>query len=435
MDESRRDFLKKAGMTAVGAGVFVAGLNGHVKDAFGAKVEPIRVGCPIPRASVFGQNGERGMILATEEINAAGGVNIGGVKRPLELVIIDTRDEEPTVPTSEVMLSIEKLILQKKVKVLMGGPCMSECSVAAMDIYAKHKVVDLATIGGYTPTWDVKSGGNIEKYKYSFRVSGSVKWFIKETVDILDEVKNTFGFSKMFITIEDSLVCRTAAEAVQKAVVPRGWEIVGFDRHPITAQDFSVIMRDCKNSGAEVMFTWVYTPESAILLRQWADLEVPALPIGFCGAAEDPGFWQQSRGKTAYAIATLCEAGATPVSVTPRSIPYYNAYLKRWKVPPRSTGSVSAYDGAYILKDGIERAGTLDADPLVAAIEKTNLPVARGTARFDKNHQIINGYDPKTSTLGNWIQWQDGKRMTIFPHVGAGDIGKIKLPPVMAKKG
>jgi branched-chain amino acid transport system substrate-binding protein len=294
-------------------------------------------------------------------------------------------------------------------------------------------VVDLASIGGYTPTWDIKSGKDIAKYKYSFRASGSVKWFIKEAVDILDDVKAKFGFSKMFISIEDSLVCRTAADAVQAAVGPKGWQVVGYDRHPITAQDFSVILGDCKKSGAEVMFTWVYTPESAILLRQWADLKIPVLPIGFCGAAEDPEFWKQSKGRAAYSIATLCEAGATRVSVTPRSIPYYDAYLKRWKVPPRSTGSVSAYDGAYILKDALERAGTLDADPLVAALEKTNLPVARGTARFDKNHQIINGYDPKTSTLGNWIQWQGGKRVTVFPKVGTGDVGNVELPPVMKK--
>ena len=431
MDESRRDFLKKAGMTAVGAGVFVAGMNGHVKDAFAKKAEPVRVGCPIPRASSFGQNGERGMILAAEEINAAGGINVGGVKRPMELVIIDTRDEEPGVPTSEVLLAIEKLILQRKVPVLMGGPCMSECAIAAMDLYAKYKVVDLQSIGGYTPTWDQKVASDPQKYKYSFRVSGTVRWFIKETVDILDEIKATFGFSKMFISIEDSLVCRTAADAVQKAVVPKGWEIVGFDRHPITAQDFSMILRDCRNSGAEVMFTWCYAPESAILIRQWADLRVPVLPIGFCGAAEDPGFWQQTRGKAAFTIATLCEAGATAVSVTPRTIPYYEAYQKRWKVPPRSTGSVSAYDGAYILKDAIERAGTTNADPVIAALEKINLPVARGTARFDKNHQIINGYNPQTDTLGNWIQWQDGKRITIFPKVGKGDVGDIKLPPLV----
>jgi len=62
------------------------------------------------------------MILAAEEINAAGGVKMGGGMRPIQLEIIDTRDEEPGVPTSEVLLAIEKLILQKKVDMIAGGP-------------------------------------------------------------------------------------------------------------------------------------------------------------------------------------------------------------------------------------------------------------------------------------------------------------------------
>ncbi len=78
------------------------------------QAEPIVIGAPIPRASTYGQNGERSMILAMEEINKAGGIKLGGQKRPIKLEIVDTRDEEPGVPTSEVLLSIEKLILDKK---------------------------------------------------------------------------------------------------------------------------------------------------------------------------------------------------------------------------------------------------------------------------------------------------------------------------------
>ena len=102
-------------------------------ESAGAKIKPIVVGCPVPRASAYGQNGERGLILAAEEINASGGVNVKGIMRPLKLEIIDTRDEEPSVPTSEVLLAIEKLILQKKADVIVGGPCMSECGIASMD--------------------------------------------------------------------------------------------------------------------------------------------------------------------------------------------------------------------------------------------------------------------------------------------------------------
>ena len=391
------------------------------------KGEPIIVGAPVPRASAYGQNGERGMILAAEEINAAGGVNVGGVIRPLKLEIIDSRDEEPGVPTSEVLLAIEKLILQKKADVIAGGPCMSECGMAAMDIYARYKTIDIVSIGCYTPSWDKKFAKKPEKYKYSFRESGSVKWYIKEALDLLQKVNKEHGFSKMFISIDDSLMCRKAAGIVEKLAKKKGWEIVGIDKHPIGTTDYSVALSECKKSGAQVLFMWAYSPETSILLKQWADMEVPAVPIGFIGAAEDPGFWEATKGKGAYTIVTLSETGNVPSNVTPKSMKFYNAFEKRWGVPPRSTGCVSAYEALYVLKDAIERAGTLDKDALVTALEKTNLPAVRGTIRFDKNHQIIYGYDPKTSVLGCWAQWQDGKRVCVFPEAAA--TGKITMPP------
>jgi len=395
------------------------------------KGDPILVGAPVPRASAYGQNGERGMILAAEEINAEGGVNVGGVMRPIKLEIIDTRDEEPGVPTSEVLLSLEKLILQKKVDVVVGGPVMSECGIAAMDLFAKYKMLDLVSIGCFTPTWDQKFAQASDKYKYSFRESGSIKWYIKEAVDLLEKIKKEHGFTKMYISIDDSLMCRKAAEIVEGIVTKQGWTILGLDKHPIGTTDYSVLMSNVKKSGAQILFIWAYAPETSILLRQWADMEVPALPLGFIGAAEDPGFWEATKGKGAYTIVNLTEAGATPSNVTPKTMKYFNAYKKRWGVEPRSTGSVSAYEALYVLKDAIERTGSLDKEKLIAALEKTDLQGVRGTLRFDKNHQIVYGYDPKTSVLGNWVQWQDGKRVTIFPEAAA--TGKIKMPPWLKK--
>jgi branched-chain amino acid transport system substrate-binding protein len=392
-----------------------------------AKGKPIIVGAPVPRASAYGQNGERGMILAAEEINAAGGVNVAGAMSPLKLEIIDTRDEEPGVPTSEVLLAIEKLILQKKSDVIVGGPCMSECGMAAMDLYARYKIIDIVSIGCYTPSWDQKVGSDLEKYKYSFRASGSVKSYIKEGLDLLNQIKGKFGFNKMFVSIDDSLMCRKAAGIVEKLAVKGGWEIVGRDKHPIGTTDYSMALSECKKSGAQVLFMWAYSPETSILLKQWADMEVPAIPLGFIGAAEDPGFWKATAGKGAYTVVTLSETGNVPNNLMPQTMKFYNNFEKRWNVPPRSTGCVSAYEALYVLKDAVERAGTLKKDPLIAALEKTNLPAVRGTIRFDANHQIIYGYDPKTSVLGCWVQWQDGERVQIFPEVAA--TGSIKMPP------
>jgi branched-chain amino acid transport system substrate-binding protein len=411
--------------------LMVIGVSGMGDAAAAKEGKPIIVGAPVPRASAYGQNGERGLIMAVEEVNAAGGVNVSGVMRPIQLEIIDSRDEEPGVPTSEVLLAIEKLILQKKAQVIIGGPCMSECSIAAMDLFARYKTVDIVSIGTYTPTWDAKVAKDREKYKHSFRESGSVKWYIKEAIDLMKKIKSDFGFNKLFVSIDDSLMCRTAAGIVEKLAVKTGWEIVGHDKHPIGTTDYSAALSDCKRSEAHLLFMWAYSPETSILLKQWADMEVPALPVGFIGAAEDPGFWEATNAKCAYTTVTLSETGCVPTNATPLAMIFYNSFKKRWDVEPRSTGCVSAYESVYVLKDAIERAGSLDRLALIAALEKTNLPAVRGTIRFDQNHQIVYGYDPKTSVLGCWIQWQDGKRVQVFPEVAA--TGTIKMPPWLKK--
>ena len=84
-----------------------------------------------------------------------------------------------------------------------------------------------------------------------------------------------------------------------------------------------------------------------------------------------------------------------------------------------------------MFKDVLERAGKLEDDAMIAALGKTNLPLVRGTVRFDENHQIVYGYDPKTSVLGCWVQWQDGERVQIWPEVAAS--AKLKMPPWLKK--
>ena len=101
--------------------------------------QPIILGCPLPTAFLYGWAAERGFTLAMEEINAAGGVAVGGEKRPFKMEVIDTRDLEPGVPVSEALLAVEKLILDKKADFMIGGPVRSEAALAAMDILSKYK--------------------------------------------------------------------------------------------------------------------------------------------------------------------------------------------------------------------------------------------------------------------------------------------------------
>ena len=85
-----------------------------LSGSFALAEKPITIGAPLSTSFVYGWDAERAITLAVEEINAAGGVNVGGEKRPFKVEIIDTRDLEPGVPVSEALLAVEKLILEKK---------------------------------------------------------------------------------------------------------------------------------------------------------------------------------------------------------------------------------------------------------------------------------------------------------------------------------
>jgi branched-chain amino acid transport system substrate-binding protein len=393
--------------------------------------EPIIIGAPIPRASTYGQNCERSMILATEEINAAGGIKLGGVMHPIKLEIVDTRDEEPGVPTSEVLLSMEKLVLDKGAKILAGGPVMSEVCLAALDFYPKYKVLGLVSAGCWTPGWHKKTAKDMADYRYAFKPSGNAAYWLKIIIPLLKDIKDKYGFDKMYVTIGDAAHAQASRRIVKGAATKQGWNIVGDEVHPLATMDYSMLLRDVKKTKAQLLFIWDHTPESLTMIKQWYDYKVPALALGFVGPTDDPAMWKQTRGKVAYLVEWGGEAGDLPgQDITPLTRHFFESFKKRWGMEPRGAIHVPSYSVVYLIKDAIERADSQDPEDLIPVIEETDMITPGGRMRFDKsNHQAIYGFDPKEELVGQALQWQDGKRVTVWPPKIA--TGELKLPPWM----
>ncbi|CAD7847110.1 MAG: hypothetical protein [Olavius algarvensis Delta 4 endosymbiont] len=142
--------------------------------------KPIIIGSPLSTAFLYGWDAERGIRLAIEEINAAGGVNVGGTKRPFAVEVIDTRDPEPGVPVSEALLAVEKLILDKEADFIVGGPVRSEAALAAMSLLSKYKKVSIVTTGVLTPKYHAMVAKQYDKFKYCFRIHGEAKQLVGE---------------------------------------------------------------------------------------------------------------------------------------------------------------------------------------------------------------------------------------------------------------
>jgi branched-chain amino acid transport system substrate-binding protein len=401
----------------------------------GAQGKPIVIGAPLATAFLYGWDAARAITLATEEINAKGGVTVGKEKRPFKIEIMDTRDLEPGVPTSDALLVVEKLILEKNANFIVGGPVRSEAALAAMDLLSKYKKVSILTTGVLTPAYHKRVEAEYDKFKYCFRISGEVGWMVVgEFIPCLMEIKAKYNLNRLFIMIQDVAHARAGGDLVEKLSKEKGWEVLGKEVFPTGTTDFSVGLMKAKKENAQVILIWMDMPETSILLKQWYDMKVPALPYGtIISAAEEPGFWKATEGKGEYAMASVVNAGNAPSNATPWTMKFVEDYKKRWKTEPEGYGTSSSYMAVYTLKDAIERAGSLDSDAVVAALEKTDLKGGvYGRIRFNpKTHQVIPSVDPNEGAVGTIFQWQKGKRVVVFPSKIA--MGEVKLPPWMKK--
>jgi branched-chain amino acid transport system substrate-binding protein len=399
-----------------------------------AAEKPIVLGAPLSTAFLYGWDAERGIKLAVEEINAKGGVTVGQQKRPFSLEVIDTRDLEPGVPTSDALLVVEKLILEKNADFIVGGPVRSEAALAAMDLLSKYKKVSILTTGVLTPAYHKRVEAEYDKFKYCFRISGEVGWMVTgEFIPCLMGIKEKYGLNRLFIMIQDVAHARAGGDIVSKLAAKKGWEIVGKEIYPTGTTDYSVGLMKAMKENAQVILIWMDMPETSILLKQWYDMKVPALPFGtIISAAEEPGFWKATEGKGEYCMASVVNAGNCPSNATPWTMKFVDAYKMKYGLEPEGYGTSSSYMAVYVLKDAIERAGSLKSDAVVAALEKTDLMGVYGRIRFNpKNHQIIPSVDPNEGAVGTIFQWQAGKRVVVFPPKIA--MGEVKLPPWMKK--
>lgn len=391
--------------------------------------EAVVIGVPTSTGFLEGKEALKAVNLAVEEINAKGGVKVGMEQRPFKVESIDIRDAAPGVPVPEALLGLEKIILEKKPAALVVGPFRSEALMAGMDIIAKYKVPLLGTIA-MSPASEGKIKEDPEKYKYIFRTCLNAKYLVKYLAGTMGFINKQFGFNKVYIMNQDVAWARKTAEIITKVYFEKaGWEIVGHEAYPTGTSDFSSALMKVRAKEAQVILPIFDMPQSGTLVKQWNTMKVPALMAGFISPLAGPGAWKTFDQKIAGAINCNFEMGsAISTAKVPKSKTFAEAYQKKWGVPIEAGHGISpSYESVYLLAEAIERAGSVDADAIVAELKKTDRIGVMGRIKFDDGHQVVYDMDPETSAVAAVIQWNDdGSRTIVFPPSIADDM--IKLP-------
>lgn len=389
--------------------------------------EPIVLGVPTSLGFLEGKEGLACVNMAVDEINGAGGVDVNGEKRSFKVVSIDARGAEPGVPVADVIRAHKKLILEDKAKFIVFGSFRSECAIAAMDTVSMNKVpMILGT--AMSPGMEKKVKTDYDKYKYTFRTCLNAVYLIKYLAGTMAYLNQQFGFNKVFILNQDVAWARgTAGLMVKNFFDKAGWEVLGQQAYPTGSSDFSSALMKARAKGAQVILPIFDMPQSGILVKQWKSMKVPAILAGFISPLAGPGAWSLFEKKIDGAMNAIFEIGNVPAPKVLKSVEFYKKYEKKYGKPIEAGHSPApAYEMVYVLKEAIERAGSIEGDKVVPELEKTDRMGAMGRIKFNDGHQVVYGEDPNETALGCMIQWQNGERVIVYPESVAE--GKIQLP-------
>jgi branched-chain amino acid transport system substrate-binding protein len=395
----------------------------------------IKIGVIGPMNFVQGKGHWNGALLAAEEVNAKGGIQLGKKKMKIKVIKADSNE---FISMTDATNAMERLMTQDKVDFVVGG-FRSEAVLAMQDIAMDYKKIFLGC-GAAHPEICARVGKDYDRYKYWFRVTPmNSRYLVKVTLINLGTVsgmlKKELGIEKPKVAIvaEKAMWIDPMIEAIKANLPKMGMELVGIWRPSDKATSVTAELTALQRKDAQIIFTIFSASIGITFSRQAGELKIPAAFVGINVEAQKDGFWAATEGKGNYAVSITTFVRG--VSYNELTQPFIEKYIKRFGELP--TYTAVTHDAIKdVLVKAIEEAGAIDAEKLIPILEKGDFKGAGAPkTKFDKNHDLVFG--PGYAT-GITFQWQDGKMKGWWPNGWEGvtyeGMVPYKIPPWMIEK-
>jgi branched-chain amino acid transport system substrate-binding protein len=327
--------------------------------------ETIKIGLVQPLTGSVAYNGladVNGSKLAVEERNKAGGV----LGKKIELVIEDGQCK----PANSINAA-EKLIQKDKVVALSGAFC-SSATAAIMPVAERYK---MPLITGVSSKADLTEKGN----KYFFRAAETDALLSRAFAKLL--ANNLKLKNVAYIGVNDDWG-RGGVEEFSRDLSAAGVKTAMKEYFDHGATDFYTLLTKLRGSKADAVFVAAETQDGSILVKQIKELGLDIKVFGVGSWATND--FIQLAGPAAEGI-----YAAVPYASTfknPRNDAFVRAYADKYKEQPGKYGA-AGYNALNILMDGIQRAGSTDAEAIRAALQKTNYEAPNGNYKFTDKGQ------------------------------------------------
>ena len=394
LSSTRRQLLQRAA-AAVG--------TASLAPALLAQAAPVRVGYSMSRTGPWTGGAqvsqEPNFLLWAEQQNQAGGLDVKGVRRRIELISSDDRSD-----TETVVRTYEKLMGSDKVDLVLP-PWGSNANFA---------VAPLANRFGYpflAPT--ALSRRLVEmKLPYFFLLLQQPKAMCEAIVDMF----KANGIRTVACVYVDDLFGLENYAAFKVALQGTGINLVEDKSYPGGVKDLSPVLRSIKDKNPDAFVGFTYPPDTILASRQ-------AKEIGF-----NPKVFYASVG-TAFPLYrnVMTPAGAEGVMgmgswnarTSPGAKAYFDAHVASQKKEPDRWASGACWAGLEILTNAVKQVG-LDRKAIRDYVAGTAHKTIIGDIRFQGSENV--------GTPGTIGQWQNGEFEVVWPAARA----TAKLNPAKA---
>ena len=352
------------------------------------------------------------MQMWVDDVNARGGLNVGGKKLPVELKVYDDTSD---LGTSTRL--IEKLILEDKVDFLFPN-CSTAFLYASAPLANKYKYVYLGAEGGCTTLTEM-----LPDLPYVF---GVLNYSNYNQIPALADIFVQKGVKTVAVIYINDLHGVEYYHTALSEFTKKGIQVVMGSAVPVGAADVELVLKQARDSKADALCAFVYPPTAMSVVGQ-------AMALGYNPKAFviGPGVNFQFFLDifSAQAVEGLIGFGAW----NRKSSPALSEFADKLKAKFGEKGTAAFGDkeaftdwwgGAFYwaalqcLEQAIEKAGSLDQKKIRDILAKEHFDTVLGDTWFDMTADGKGGgLLARECHPGEVGQWQSG----IYEVIGPAD--------------
>ena len=331
--------------------------------------ETIKIGVSGPftgGSSSMGTSMRDGILLATGEINKAGGV----LGKQIELVI---RDDEAK---NEVGVQVTQELINKEKVVATVGYVNTGVALASQRFYQEAEIPVITAVATGTK---VTRQFDDQPNNYVFRTSAN------DTIQssmIAYQAVNVLRAKKPAIMADSTNYGQLGQADLTAALAKLNITPVANEKFNVGDTDMTSQILRAKEAGADVILTYAIGPELAQVANAMAKLgwKVPIVgswTLAMASFIDTAGV----NGHGAMMPQTFIQFNSTP-----KRKAFIEAYQKAYKTDrfPSAVAAAQGYDAIYILTAAIKQAGTTEGKKIREALESLNTKIEGVVTTYDR---------------------------------------------------